>query len=121
MIVKASDKSRTHLTPKVFTGDSNEVFHSKCDYGNKILKNVTGTNAVNSAAGIMFQESKTEIEGIQLEQTFKEFKKQSFKLMQQKYSLLLPLRTARVGPRLPENTWTYCKKCHRTKQMSKRI
>ena len=108
MIVKASEKSRT---PKVFTGDSNEVFHSKCDYGNKILKNVTGTNAVNSAAGIMFQESKSEIEGIQLEQTFKEFKKQSFKLMQQKYSLLLPLRTARVGPR----------KCHRTKQMSKRI
>ena len=44
---------------KFLTGDRNEVFHSEWHYTNKILKNVSWSNVVNSAAGIMFQERKS--------------------------------------------------------------
>ena len=57
-MVYALEKSNTYLTPQIVTGESNEVFHNEWDNLNKILSNVTGSNVVISAAGVMFQEFK---------------------------------------------------------------
>ena len=59
-MAKAIDEADTYLTPQIVTGKDNLVFHSEWDNLNKILTNVTGPNAVNSAAGIMMQEQKKE-------------------------------------------------------------
>ena len=57
----AIDEADTYLTPQIVTGESNVVFHSEWDNLNQILTNVSGSNVVNSAAGIMLQEQKKEI------------------------------------------------------------
>ena len=57
-MVYALEKSNTYLTPQIVSGESNEVFHIEWDNLNKILSNVTGSNVVISAAGVMFQEFK---------------------------------------------------------------
>ena len=59
-IAKALEGTSTYLTPPIVNGDSNEVFHSEWDILNKILTNVTGSSIVNSAAGIMLQEVKSD-------------------------------------------------------------
>ena len=38
-------------------GESNKVFHSEWDNLNKITTNIHGSNVVNSAGGIMIQET----------------------------------------------------------------
>ena len=58
-MAKAIDEADTYLTPQIVTGKDNLVFHSEWDNLNKILTNVTGSNVVNSAAG-MLQEQKKE-------------------------------------------------------------
>ena len=52
----ALDNTSTYLTPQIVKGDDNMVLHGEWDNLNKILTNVTGSNVVNSAAGIMLQE-----------------------------------------------------------------
>ena len=47
-----------YLTPQIVSGESNEVFHNEWDKLNKILTNATGSNVVNSAAGIILEEVK---------------------------------------------------------------
>ena len=63
MMAKALKESSTQLTPKTLTGDSSVVFQSEWDHINKVLKKVSGSNVVDSAAGIMFQDRKSEIKG----------------------------------------------------------
>ena len=67
IMAKALEESSMYLTPKTLNGDSIEVFWSEWDHLRKILKNKSVSNEVNSATGIMLQEKKLEIEGIQLE------------------------------------------------------
>ena len=43
--------------PQIITGEGNAIFHCEWDNLNKILTNVHGTNVVNSAGGIMTQET----------------------------------------------------------------
>ena len=62
-------ETSTYLTPQTVSGDCNNVFHSECNNLNKILTNVTGSNVVNSAAGIMIQEVKSDNGSNSLEQT----------------------------------------------------
>ena len=59
-MAKVIDEGDTYLTPLIVTGKGNLVFHSEWDKLNKMLTNVTGPNAVNSAAGIMLQEQQKE-------------------------------------------------------------
>ena len=54
----ALEKANSYLMPQMVSGESNEVFRNKWDNLNKILKSVTGSNIVNSAAGIMLLEVK---------------------------------------------------------------
>ena len=54
----ALEKANSYLMPQIVNGESNEVFHNKWDNLNKILKSATGSNIVNSAAGIMLLEVK---------------------------------------------------------------
>ncbi len=56
-MAKAFDDISTHLTPQIITGEGNTVFHSEWDNLNGITTNVHGSNVVNSAGGIMIQES----------------------------------------------------------------
>ena len=55
---KAKEEINIYLTPQIVIGDDNIVFHSEWDNLNKIKTNVTGSNVVNSAAGIMMQKYK---------------------------------------------------------------
>ena len=48
----------TFLTPRIITGEGNLIFHCEWDNRNKIMTNIHGSNVVNSAGGIMIQESK---------------------------------------------------------------
>ena len=57
-LTEALDKTITHLTFHIVIGDSNLVFYSEWDNLNKITTNLTSSNVVNSAAGIMLQEVK---------------------------------------------------------------
>ena len=57
-MAKAIEESNTYLTPQIVTGEGNILFHSEWDNLNKIKTNITGSNVVNSAAGIMLQEYK---------------------------------------------------------------
>ena len=58
----ALEETNTYLMPKIVSGESNEVFHNEWDNLNKILTNVTGSNVVNSTAGVMLQEVKGDTE-----------------------------------------------------------
>ena len=57
-LAEALDNSSTHLTSHIVIVDSNLVFHSEWVNPNKITTNLTGSNVVNSAAGIMLQKVK---------------------------------------------------------------
>ena len=57
-MAEALDNTGTHLTPHIVIGDSNLVFQSEWDNLSKIITHLTGSNVVNSAAGIMLQEVK---------------------------------------------------------------
>ena len=54
----ALEEANTYLTSQIVSGETNKVFHNQLDNLNKILTNVTRSNVVNSAAGIMLQEVK---------------------------------------------------------------
>ena len=56
-MAKALDETSMLLTPQIVKGDGNVLFHSEWDNLNKILTNVHGSNVVNSAGGIMVQET----------------------------------------------------------------
>ena len=55
-LATALDDASTFLTQQIATGEDNLVLHVEWDKLNRILTNVTGSNVVNSAAGIMLQE-----------------------------------------------------------------
>ena len=57
-LAEALDEVSTYLTPHIVVGEGNAVFHSEWDNLNKITTNLTGSNVVNSTAGIMLQEVK---------------------------------------------------------------
>ena len=59
-MAKALEETSTCLTPEMVSGDCNKVFHHELDNLNKILTNVTASNVVNSTAGIMLQEVKSD-------------------------------------------------------------
>ena len=54
---KAIDEVSTNLTPQIIIGEGNALFHCEWDNLNKVLTNVHGSNVVNSAGGIMIQET----------------------------------------------------------------
>ena len=56
-ICKALDEESAYPTPKIICGENNKVFHSEWDNLNKITTNIHGSNVVNSAGGIMIQET----------------------------------------------------------------
>ena len=56
-VTKAIDKVSTYLTPQIITGEGNAIFHCEWDNPNKIMTNIHGSNVVNSAGGIMIQET----------------------------------------------------------------
>ena len=58
VLAEAFSNRSTYLAPHIVTGDSNIVFRSEWDNVNKITTNLTGSNVVNSEAGIMLQEVK---------------------------------------------------------------
>ena len=64
-MAKALDEVSTYLTPQIITGEGNGLFHCEWDNLNKILTNVHGSNVVNSAGGIMVQETKPGFERTQ--------------------------------------------------------
>ena len=104
-MAKALEETSTYLTPQIVTGDSNEVFHSEWDNLNKILTNVTGSNIVNSAAGIMLQESGSEIGSTSSERTLPTFKRNKERSLKVDTPQILAPMTIynRVGPSFPEN------------------
>ena len=55
-LAEALDNTSTHLTAHFVIGDSNLVFHSEWENLRKATTNLTGSNVVNSAAGVMLQE-----------------------------------------------------------------
>ena len=57
-MAKALKETSIYWTPQIVSGDCNEVFHHEWDNLNKILTNVTGSNMVNIAPGIILQEDK---------------------------------------------------------------
>ena len=59
-LAKALEETSAYLTPEMVSGDCNKVFHRELDNLNKILTNVTESNVVNSTAGIMLQEVKSD-------------------------------------------------------------
>ena len=104
-MAKAVEEMSTYLTPQIVTGEDNEVFHGEWDNLNKILTNVTGSNVVNIAAGIMLQESKSDIDSTSTERTIsaaKRTKERSLKI--DAPTTLAPVTIYnRVGPNFPEN------------------
>jgi hypothetical protein len=64
-MAKAVDEVSTYLTPQIITCEGNVVFHCEWDNLNKITTNVHGSNVVNSAGGIMIQETKPGVERTQ--------------------------------------------------------
>ena len=48
----------THITPNIFVGERNSVFHVERDNLNKMLTNIHGNSIVNSTGGMMIQEVK---------------------------------------------------------------
>ena len=61
-ISKALDEESSFLTPHIICGEGNAVFHSEWDNLNRITTNIHGSNVVNSAGGIMVQETKPDTE-----------------------------------------------------------
>ena len=54
---KATGEVSTNLIPQIIIGEGNALFHCEWDNLNKVLTNVQGSNVVNSAGGIMIQET----------------------------------------------------------------
>ena len=103
-MAKAIEESDTYITPQIVTGDDNVVFHSEWDNLNKIKTNITGSNVVNSAAGIMLQERKqgatpsTDRTGPQVKRN----KKRSLQI--DAPAVLAPVTLyTRVGPKFPKD------------------
>ena len=57
VMAKTLDETSMFLTPHIAKGEGNVLFHSEWDNLNKIFTNVHGSNVVNSAGGIMIQET----------------------------------------------------------------
>ena len=56
-MTKVIDEVSTYLTPQIITGEGNAIFHCEWDNLNKIMTNIHRSNVVNSAGGIMIQET----------------------------------------------------------------
>ena len=102
-MAKAINDMSTLLTPQIVRGNANLVFHSEWDNLNKITTNIHGSNMVNSAGGILIQETKPGYESTQ-ERTLPVLgraKERSTKM--ETTPTLPPLHVYnRVGPKFPE-------------------
>ena len=94
----------TYWMPQTVSGESNEVFHNEWYKLNKILTNVTGSNTVNSAAGIMLHEVKGDT-GSTSEGTLPTAATSIERRLKVDAPTTLALVTIynRVGPNFPEN------------------
>lgn len=103
-MAKAIDEVSTFLTPSIITGDGNEVFHSEWDNLNKITTNVYGSNIVNSAGGIMVQETKPGATNNQ-EQSLPRYDRTMDRRLKVDPPETLPLLNIgiRMGPKFPAN------------------
>ena len=102
-MTKATDEISTYLTPQIITGDGNLVFHCEWDNLNKITTNIHGSNVVNSAGGIMIQETKPYVQ-LTHERTlplYNRSNERSFKIKTPETLPPLHIYT-RVGPKFPE-------------------
>ena len=102
-MAKAIDEVSTCLTPQIITGEGNAIFHCEWDNLNKILTNVHGTNVVNSAGGIMIQETKPGFETTKV-RTLPQYDRSNDRSIRVDTPEALPgvhIYT-RVGPKLPE-------------------
>ena len=99
-MAKALEETSTYLTPQIVNGDCNEVFHSEWDNLNNILTNVTGSNVVNSAAGNMLQEVKSDNRSNSSERTLPTAKRNK----ERSLNVDAPVAIYNpVGPSFPEN------------------
>jgi hypothetical protein len=99
---KAIEEVSTYLSPQIVTYEGNLVFHCEWDNLNKITTNVHGSNVVNSAGGIMIQETKPGFVSTQ-ERTlplYDRSKEKSLKVETSRTLLSLHIYT-RVGPSFP--------------------
>ena len=113
----ALEEANTYLMPQIVSGESNEVFHNDL---NKILTNVTGSNIVNSAIGIMLQEAKGDT-GSTSERTLPTAARSKERSLKVDAPTALPPVTIynRIEPNFPENAvfsppadnYTKLKKC----------
>ena len=113
----ALEEANTYLMPQIVSGESNEVFHNDL---NKILTNVTGSNIVNSAIGIMLQEAKGDT-GSTSERTLPTAARSKERSLKVDAPTTLPPVTIynRIEPNFPENAvfsppadnYTKLKKC----------
>ena len=101
-LAKVVDEMSTSLTPSIITGDGNEVFHSEWDNLNRITTNVHGSNVVNSAGGIMIQETKPGATSYQERTLPKYDRTMERRLKLNTPETLPPLNIGiRVGPKFP--------------------
>ncbi|XP_049455367.1 uncharacterized protein LOC125902797 isoform X2 [Epinephelus fuscoguttatus] len=104
-MAKAIDEMSTYLTPKIITGEGNDVFHVEWDNLNKITTNVHGPNIVNSTAGIMIQEVKPGFKTTQERMLPLKAKENNRSLKVDTQNTLPPLHIYnRVGPKFPDGT-----------------
>lgn len=102
-LAKAIDDVSTYLTPQIIAGEGNSLFHCEWDNLNKILTNVHGSNVVNSAGGIMIQETKPSLESTH-ERTLPQCDRSKERSLHLTTPETLPEHHIynRVGPKLPQ-------------------
>ena len=100
---KGIEEVSTYLTPQIVTGEGNVVFHCEWDNLNKITTNVHGSNVVNSAGGIMIQETKQGFQSSQ-ERTMPLYERSDSRILKiGTPETLPPLHSrTRVGPKFPD-------------------
>ena len=88
---KALEEVSSLLTPQIVTGEGNLIFHSEWDNLNKIMTNVNGSNVVNSAGGIMIQESKPDCDVTQCMRTLPVYARSKERSLNMEHSQSLPV------------------------------
>ncbi|XP_069136919.1 uncharacterized protein [Argopecten irradians] len=101
-VAKATDAVSTNITPSIVTGDANEVFHSEWDNLNKITTNVHESNIINSAGGIIIQETKPDVD-VSHHRTLPTFNRTKERRLTSDTTETLPAMNLgiRVGPKFP--------------------
>ena len=104
-LAQALDESCTLLTPQIARGEGSILFHSEWDNYNQVLTSIHGKSFVNSAAGIMIQETKSDMDlpEVRTLPTTTKTKERSLQSTVQPY--LPPFHISkRTGPVMPDGT-----------------